>query len=338
MHYTLSQLQAILGGEIKGDGETRLRGIAALDKAGPEHLSFVVGAKHLTTAVASKAGGLIVAPNLAERLDRDLLVNANPHVAFARATALFHPEPPRRPGIHVTAIVDPTASVAADAEVGAHVVIGARCRIASGARIDPGCAIGDGVEIGANCHLYPNTTLYPRCRIGDRVILHAGCVLGSDGFGLAWDGDAWIKVPQVGCVIVGDDVEIGANTTIDCGALNDTVIESGVKIDNLVQIAHNCHIGAHTAIAGCAGIAGSARIGQRCLIGCAAMIVGHIDICDGVTVSGGSFIGKSIKQPGVYTSTQLQMPHDEWLKNAAQSRHLAEMRERIRALEKRPQD
>lgn len=260
------------------------------------------------------------------------------HAAFARAVALFHPEPPSCPGIHPAAVVDAGALVAADAEVAAQAVIGAGSRIGAGTRIGPGCVIGNGVEIGAGCRLYGNVTVYPGCRIGDRVTLHAGCVIGSDGFGLAWEGDAWVKVPQVGRVVIGNDVEIGANTTIDRGALTDTVVEDGVKIDNLVQIAHNCHIGAHTAIAGCAGLAGSTRIGRRCLIGGAAMILGHIDICDGVTVSGASFIGKSIKTPGVYTSTQPHMPHDEWLRNAAQLRHLADLRERIRALEKKLQD
>lgn len=338
MPYTLCQLQAILGGEVRGNGDRILNGVAALGEATPEQLSFVVGGKHVEAAAASAAGGLIAAPAVAERLERDLLVVANPHAAFARAVALFHPEPPACPGIHPAAEVDAGALVAADAEVAAQAVIGAGSRIGAGTRIGPGCVIGNGVEIGAGCRLYGNVTVYPGCRIGDRVTLHAGCVIGSDGFGLAWEGDAWVKVPQVGRVVIGNDVEIGANTTIDRGALTDTVVEDGVKIDNLVQIAHNCHIGAHTAIAGCAGLAGSTRIGRRCLIGGAAMILGHIDICDGVTVSGASFIGKSIKTPGVYTSTQPHMPHDEWLRNAAQLRHLADLRERIRTLEKKLQD
>ncbi|NTV95075.1 MAG: UDP-3-O-(3-hydroxymyristoyl)glucosamine N-acyltransferase [Thiobacillus sp.] len=334
MPYTLAQLRDLLGGEIRGDANRQLHDVAALTDATPDRISFVVGAKHLEAAKASQAGTLIVNPALAEMLDRDLLVVANPHAAFARTAALFHPEPPLRPGIHPSAVVDPTAVLAEDVEIGPHASVGAGSRIGAGTRIGPGCVVGDDVEIGPGCRFLANVTVYSGCRLGSRCILHAGCVIGSDGFGMAWQGDSWLKVPQVGRVVIGDDVEIGANTTVDRGALNDTVIEDGAKIDNLVQIAHNCHIGAHTAIAGCAGLAGSARIGKRCLIGGAAMIVGHIDICDGVTVSGGSFISKSIRQPGVYTSTQLQMPHDEWLKNAAQSRHLAEMRDRIRALEK----
>jgi len=332
--YTLSQLQAILGGEIISHGEQTLDDVAALDKAGQTDLSFVVSEKYLQAANESGAGALIVPPQLVGQLNRPLLAIANPHLAFARAAALFHPEPAPRPGIQPSATVDPSAEIGAGVEIGPQAVIGAHCQIGPGCRIGAGCVIGENVAIGRDCRLYPHVTIYPGCQLGDRVSLHSGCVIGSDGFGLAWAKTHWFKVPQVGRVVIGDDVEIGANTTVDRGALDDTVIGDGVKIDNLVQIAHNCSVGEHTAIAGCAGIAGSTKIGRRCLIGGAAMILGHIEIGDGVTVSGASFIGKSIKTPGVYTSTQPQMPHDEWLKNAAQLRHLAAMRERIRALEK----
>lgn len=315
-----------------------LSDVASLNRADRNHLSFVVGDKHLKAAAESGAGALIASPQLIGKLSQPLLAVANPHAAFAHAAALFHPEPVLQPGIHPSAVVDPTAWIDAGAEIGANAVIGAGSRIGSGSRVGPGCVIGENVSLGQDCRLFPNVTLYSKSQIGDRVILHAGCVIGSDGFGLAWAGTQWFKVPQVGRVIIGDDVEIGANTTIDRGALDDTVIGNGAKIDNLVQIAHNCLVGEHTAIAGCAGIAGSTKIGSRCLIGGAAMILGHIEIGDGVTVSGASFIGKSIKTPGVYTSTQPQMPHDEWLKNAAQLRHLSDMRDRIRALEKKLSD
>jgi UDP-3-O-[3-hydroxymyristoyl] glucosamine N-acyltransferase len=333
--YSLSHLQAVLGGEIRGDGSRMLDDVGALDNAGPNQISFVVSAKHLASALASKAGALIVAPALAEKLPGDCLITDQPHAVFARAAALFHPEPPLRAGIHPSAQVDPGADIAQDAEIGPHAVVGSGAVIGSGTRIGPNCSIGDRAVIGRNCRLFANVAVYAECVIGDRTTLHSGCVIGADGFGLAWESGRWQKVPQIGRVILGADVEIGANTTIDRGALIDTVIEDGVKIDNLVQIGHHCHIGAHTAIAGCVGIAGSTRIGERCLIGGAAMIIGHLDICAGVTVSSGTFIGKSIGRPGVYTSTQLQMPHEDWLKNAAQLRHLADMRDRIRALEKR---
>ncbi|MFZ5482643.1 MAG: UDP-3-O-(3-hydroxymyristoyl)glucosamine N-acyltransferase [Pseudomonadota bacterium] len=334
MSLTLAQLQARLGGELRDDDGRALSGVGSLEHATSDQLSFALGEKQRAAAQASQAGALIVGPAFAEGLDRPRLVVANPHASFARAIGLFHPEPPLRSGHHPSAVVAASAVIADDVEIGPHVCIGEQVHIGPGCRIGPGCVIGDGVRLGAGCRLYANVTIYAGCVIGDRAGLHAGCVIGADGFGLAWEDAGWVKVPQIGRVILGDDVEIGANTTIDRGALDDTVIGRGVKIDNLVQLAHNCRVGDHTAIAGCAGIAGSTTIGQRCLIGGAAMILGHIEIGDGVTVSGASFIGKSISTPGVYTSTQPQMPHADWIRNAAQLRHLADMRERIRALEK----
>ena len=332
--FTLSELQTRLGGAIKGDAELRLQGVASLSGAATGHLSFVVGSKHLEAARASRAAALIAPRDMATTLDRPMLLVDNPHAAFARAAALFHPEPQAEAGIHPSACIDPSAMIDSQASIGAHVHVGANCQIGSGSRIDANSVIGADCVIGNDCHLHPNVTLYAASRLGNRVQLHSGCVIGADGFGLAREGEAWIKVPQIGGVILGDDVEVGANTTIDRGALEDTLIEPGVKIDNLVQIAHNCRIGAHTAIAGCVGIAGSTRIGRHCLIGGAAMIIGHLDITDAVTVSAGTFIAKSIDHPGVYTSTQPQMPHSAWRQNAAQLRHLAEMRDRVRALEK----
>lgn len=333
--HTLSDLQAHLGGEIRGDGGIRLDNVASLENAGPAELSFVVSERYAQAAAASRAGALVAPVALADRINKPLLLVANPHTAFARAVALFHPEPQPAAGVHHSASVDSTAEIAPTATIGPGVVIGARTRIGPGTQIAAGTVVGDDVVIGADCRLYPNVTVYPGCRIGDRVRLHSGCVIGSDGFGLAWADERWLKVPQIGRVRLGSDVEIGANTTIDRGALDDTVIEDGVKIDNLVQVAHNCRIGANTAIAGCARIAGSTTIGRNCLIGGAAMILGHIEIGDRITVSGASFVGKSIREPGTYTSTQPQMPHAEWLRNAAQLRHLADMRERIRRLEKK---
>ncbi|MEW5892072.1 MAG: UDP-3-O-(3-hydroxymyristoyl)glucosamine N-acyltransferase [Pseudomonadota bacterium] len=333
--YTLAELKACLGGEILGDTGQRYGGIASLERAGPDQISFVVSEKHLAATRHSAAGALLVPPALAERISQPRLVVANPHAAFARAVGLFHPEPAPIPGIHPSASLGPGAQVAPDAHIGAHVVIGAGARIGPRSRIDPGCVIGPDVVIGADCRLHANVTLHAGCRLGDRVILHSGCVIGADGFGLAWEDDHWLKVPQIGAVVLEDDVEIGANTTIDRGALDDTVIERGAKLDNLIQVAHNVRIGAHTAIAACAGIAGSARIGAYCQIGGAALILGHIEIADRVTVSAGSFIGKSISEAGVYTSTTLQMPHAEWRRNMAQLRHLADLRERVRTLEKR---
>jgi UDP-3-O-[3-hydroxymyristoyl] glucosamine N-acyltransferase len=333
--FSLSELQARLGGEIRGDADPILTGVGSLDNATSEQISFVVNPKYAKAAQASLAGALIVPAKLADNFSKPCLAVANPHAAFAQAITFFHPEPAHPAGIDASARVDASSQVDPAASIGPGVVIGPGARIGPRTRLDAGCVVGANVVIGSDGHLYPNVTLYHRCQLGDRVTVHAGTVIGSDGFGLAWGGDHWLKVPQVGRVLIGNDVEIGANTTIDRGALDDTIIEDGVKVDNLVQIAHNCRIGAHTAIAACSGLSGSTRIGRNCLIGGGAGTSGHLEICDGVTVSGATTVIKSIREPGVYTSTQPQMPHDEWLKNAAQLRHLADMRERIRALEKK---
>ncbi|MCS6786966.1 MAG: UDP-3-O-(3-hydroxymyristoyl)glucosamine N-acyltransferase [Thiobacillaceae bacterium] len=332
---TLAELRDHLGGEIQGDPQRRVVRAASLASAGADALSFVVDARHLDAALQSDAGVLIVAKALAARLPgRDALLSERPLVAFARALSLLHPESPPPPGVHPTAVVDATAELGEDVSIGAGSVIGAHVRIGARTRIGAQCVLERGARIGTDCWLHARVTVCHDCVIGDRVILHPGCVIGADGFGNAWDDSRWVKIPQIGRVVIGNDVEIGANTTVDRGALDDTVIEDGVRIDNLVQIAHNCVVGAHTAIAGCAGIAGSTRIGRQCLIGGAAMILGHIDIGDRVTVSAASFIGKSLSRPGVYTSAMPQMPHEEWLRNMAQIRHLAEMRTRIRTLER----
>lgn len=332
--YTLAELKAFLGGEVLGDTGQRYRGVASLDHAGADQISFLVSDKHLAAAQISQAGALLVPPALAERVAQPRLIVANPHASFARAIALFHPEPPASPGIHPSAHVADDADIANDARIGANVAIGPGASIGPQTRIDPGCVIGPGVSIGAGCRLHANVTIYAGCRIGDRVTLHSGAVIGADGFGLAWEDDHWLKVPQVGAVVLEDDVEIGANTTVDRGALDDTVIERGAKLDNLIQVAHNVRIGAHTAIAACVGIAGSTRIGAYCQIGGAAMIIGHLEIADRVTISAGTFVGKSIREAGTYTSVQPFMAHGDWKRNAAHLRHLDQMHERIRALEK----
>lgn len=333
---TVAELQSRLGGVIQGDPSVRVTGAASLERAGPDQLGFALGRKQLEVARASSAGALIIGPDLADALPgRTCLVAAHPHATFARAIALLYPTAGGEPGIHPTASVHPSARIAEGVSIGPWCVVGANVSIGARSQLGPHCVLGDGVSVGADCLIHAHVTVCHDCELGERIILHPGCVIGSDGFGNALEDGRWVKIPQIGRVVIGDDTEIGANTTVDRGALDDTVIGTGVRIDNLVQIAHNCVIGDHTAIAGCAGIAGSTRIGRHCLIGGAAMILGHIEIGDHVTVSGASFIGKSIREPGVYTSTQPQMPHAEWLRNAAQLRHLHEMRERIRALERR---
>jgi len=333
--YSLREIARRFGGEIAGDPDFEVRGVATLESAGPDRIAFLANARYLPQLKATRAGAVILGEpaRAATRLPR--IVCANPYAYFARVSALFNPEPAPQPGAHATAVIDAAARVAADAQIGPCAVIERGADIGAGCVIGAGCFIGEGAAIGAGTRLYPNVTVYHGCVIGARVILHAGVVIGADGFGIAMDQGRWVKVPQVGRVVIGDDVEIGANTTVDRGALDDTVIEEGVKLDNQIQVAHNVRIGAHTAIAACTGIAGSARIGKHCRIGGASGIAGHITIADGVEISTYTLITKSIDRPGTYTGAYAFEPHRDWLRNAAQLRHLAELAQRVRELEKR---
>lgn len=331
----LDEIVARFGGELIGDGATRVSQIAPLAKAQAGQLSFLTHARNRSQLQATGASAVIVGPDARDATDLPRIVCANPHAYFARVLAFFNPPPPAAAGVHETAVVDPTAVVASSACIGPLAVIGRNARIGSGSIVSAGCFVGDNVAIGEDSRLHPHVTVYHDCRIGSRVILHSGAVIGADGFGLAQEDGRWLKIPQLGGVSIGDDVEIGANTTVDRGALEDTVIEEGVKLDNLIQVAHNVRIGAHTAMAGCVGIAGSAKIGRQCTVGGAAMILGHLEIADQVNISAATLVAKSITQPGTYTSALPFMPHQAWLKNAAHLRHLDSLVERIRRLEQR---
>lgn len=332
---TLAELQAILGGTITGDVSTQLEGVASLAQANSGQLGFLLSAKYLPQARASHAGALIVPDKLEAELTQPCLRLANPHAGFARAAALLQPEPVPAPGIHATAVVAADADIGPDARIGAGVVIGAGARIGARCRIGPLSVIGPNAVLAEDCVLHPRVVVQHGCVLGKRVMLHPGVVIGADGFGLAWDGDGWLKVPQTGRTILEDDVEVGANTCIDRGALDDTVIEAGAKLDNQIQIAHNCRIGRHTAIAACVGIAGSTQIGAYCQIGGAAMIIGHLSICDRVTISAGTFVAKDIREPGVFTSVQPLMKHEDWKHNAAHLRHLDALVKRVKSLEEK---
>jgi len=339
MSIRLEQLVERLGGQLKGDAQISVTGIAPLDAATASHVTFLSNTRFRQQAESTQAAALI----LSEADDLALtgyqgarIVTKNPYAYFARAAQLFvalAAQPPSA-GIHASACVDPSAEVAASAVIGPHVVIEAGAVIGERAVIDAGSYIGRLARIGADTHFYARVTFYAGCEIGERGIVHSGVVIGADGFGFANEGGEWIKIPQVGRVLIGHDVEIGANTTIDRGALADTVLEDGVKLDNQIQIAHNCHIGAHTAIAACAGIAGSAHIGKYCSIGGAAMIHGHITIVDRVHVSAGTLALRSILEPGQYTGFYPVAKHGDWEKSAALVRNLSTMREKIRSLEK----
>ncbi|HWW03878.1 UDP-3-O-(3-hydroxymyristoyl)glucosamine N-acyltransferase [Collimonas sp.] len=340
MSIRLKELVASLGGQLIGDADIQVSGIAPLSDASASQITFLSNPKFRSQVSQTQAAAIILSAADDAAVGADYhgarIVAANPYAYFARAAQLFAAKNaiPVPPGIHPAANVDPAAHVAATASIGANAVIEAGASIGENVRIGAGCVLGRDVSIGAESRLYPNVTIYDACQIGQRAIIHSGVVIGADGFGFANDGGVWVKIPQTGRVLIGDDVEIGANTTIDRGALADTVIEEGVKLDNQIQIAHNCHIGAHTAIAACAGIAGSATIGKYCSIGGAAMIHGHITIVDHVHVSAGTLALRSISEPGQYTGFYPIAKHGDWEKSAALVRNLNTMREKIRSLEK----
>lgn len=331
--YSLRDIAARYGGEIIGNPDTRISQVATLDGAGPGTIAFLANERYLSQLKTTAAAAVIVGRGARDATSLPRIVCDNPYLYFARVATLLNPEPQPKPGVHATAVVDGTATLGAGVEVGPHAVIGAGAAIGDGCTIGAGCYVGDEVQIGAGSRLFPRVTVYERCIIGARVRLHSGVVIGADGFGLAPDGERWVKIPQIGRVVIGDDVEIGANTTVDRGAIDDTVIEEGVKLDNLIQIAHNVHIGAHTAIAGCAGVAGSARIGRHCRIGGASGIAGHITLADNVEISAHTIITRSIDKPGTYTGAYPFEANRDWRRNAAQLRHLNELAQRLRALE-----
>lgn len=335
MAYSLSELVARFGGELLDDNGVQISGVAPVERAGTGEIAFVSQARYLREIGSSRAGALILPPEGRESCSRPRIVTNNPYLYFARVSALLNPESRPAPGVHLTAFVHPRAKVAATAAIGPGAVICEEAIVGERSVIGANCVIGERTVLGDDCLLHANVTIYHHCVIGSRVILHGGCVIGSDGFGLANEQGRWVKIPQVGRVVIGDDVEVGACTTIDRGALDDTVIEEGVKLDNLIQVAHNVRIGAHTAIAACTGIAGSAKIGKHCMIGGAAMIFGHIEIADGVRISTNTLITKSLTKPGTYTSALPFSEHGEWLRNAAHLRKLDKLVDRIKELEKR---
>jgi UDP-3-O-[3-hydroxymyristoyl] glucosamine N-acyltransferase len=320
--------------ELVGDGGVLIDRVATLDGATAGAIAFLANPRYRHQLQSTRASAVIIEPRFAADTALPKLVTSNPYAAYARVAALFHPSHPVAPGIHPTAVVAASARVAASATIGPCVVIGDRASIGERTRIDAGCAIGEDCSLGDDVVLHPRVVLYARTVVGARTLIHSGAVLGADGFGMADEGGKWLKVPQLGRVVVGADVEIGANTTIDRGAIDDTVIEDDVKLDNQIQIGHNCRIGAHTALAGCVGIAGSVRIGRGCQIGGAAMITGHLDIADGTVISAASGVFDSIRERGVYTGAFPALPHREWQHVASIIRRLRSFADRIRALER----
>jgi len=330
----LDEIVARFGGDLRGDESIAITGLASLETATAGQLSFLANSKYRGQLAATRAAAVILSPEMADQCPVAAIVTPHPYLYFAHLSQWLAEGPRPLTGIHPSAVVEsdiptsvsvgPQVWIGPDVVLGENVVIGAQCRI------------GAGVRIGADCQLYPGVTVYASCRIGCRAIIHSGVVIGADGFGFARAPDGkWVKIAQTGRVVIGDDVEIGANTTIDRGALEDTIIGDGVKLDNQIQVAHNVHIGANTAMAGCTGVAGSAIIGAGCTVGGAANILGHLSLADGVNVSSGTLVGKSITVPGTYTGTVPFMAHADWLKNFSRLRHLDALADRIRALEKR---
>ncbi len=328
----LRDLQSKLGGVLIGEVATPITSVGTLERASVTQIAFLANPKYRRALDATNAGAVIVSPKERDATDKPRIVTENPYAYFARVAQLLSPRIMFAPGVHPSAVVDPTANISSTASVAEFVSIGAAVVIGAGARIGAGSVICSGVVIGPDTELVARVVVYPETQIGARDMIHAGVVIGADGFGFANDQASWVKIPQSGRVIIGDDCEIGANTTIDRGAIDDTVIGDGVKLDNQIQVGHNCVIGEHSIVAGCTGIAGSTKIGKRVMIGGAVSITGHLEICDDAVLSANAFVTKSITVPGMYSAGFPLMPHREWLKNAAQLRHLYALAEKIRKL------
>lgn len=319
--FTAAGIAARFGLELRGEDRV-VAGVGTLADASPSQLAFLANPRYRGQLAQTRAGVVVVRAGDADACTGTALVARDPYVAFARIAALFEQRPAPARGIHPTAVVDPSAQVDPVASIGPHASIGARSRVDAGAIIGPGCVIGDDCVVGEDCELQARVTLWTRVRLGKRVRILPGAVLGAAGFGMAMEAGRWINVPQLGGVVVGDDCEIGANTTIDRGALGDTVLEEDVRLDNQIQIGHNVRIGAHTAMAGCAAVAGSARIGRHCLVGGGAGILGHLEICDRVVVTAMSLVTHSIREPGEYSSGTPLMDNRSWRKSAARFKQL----------------
>ena len=313
---TLAEIVRRLGGRVAGDPATRVAQVGSLEHAQPGEISFLSSARFKGRLAATRASAVIVSGEFEGLTTLPRIVCEAPYLYFARVSQIFNRLTRQEPGVH------PSAVICEGAVLGEGVSIGA------------GCVIGRQVSIGEGSCLYPRVVVYDNCSIGKRAVVHSGAVIGADGFGIAREAGGWVKIPQIGRVRIGDDVEIGANTTIDRGAIDDTVIEEGVKLDNQIQIGHNVRVGAHTAMAGCVAVAGSADIGRDCTLGAAALILGHLQIADGVHVSAGTVISRSVRRPGTYTGMYPFDDNESWARNTAWVRHLAELAERVRALEK----
>ncbi|MFQ5609907.1 MAG: UDP-3-O-(3-hydroxymyristoyl)glucosamine N-acyltransferase, partial [Woeseiaceae bacterium] len=329
MPISLGELATRFDCELDGDPDIEITRVASLANAGPGTLSFLAGSRFSNELASTKAAAVIVRADDVDDNPAASLICADPYASYALIAGALHPEPAAEPGVHKTAVVAATAAIASSASVGANVFVGDRTVIGENVVVGPGCVIGADCTIGDSCRFIANVTLPRRVVIGKRGVFHPGVVIGADGFGNAMTPDGWVKVPQLGGVRIGDDVEVGANTSIDCGALDDTVLGDGVRIDNLCMIAHNVHIGEHTAMASMTGIAGSTRIGKRCMFAGQAGVVGHIEICDDVVISGQGMVSKDITEPGVYASSFPIENVRDWNRKVARFRHIESLYDRV---------
>ncbi len=334
MSISLGELATRFDCDLDGDPDVTVDRVSTLSNAGPTALSFFSNARLKEQLSSTRAAVVVLRPDDAADCPTATLTHDDPYAAYARIAAAIHPPPAVQPGVHPSAVIDPTAKVAATAQVDPNAVIGERCVIGERVHIGAGCVIGPDSVVGNDCRLLPNVTFARQVRIGQRGLIHPAVVIGSDGFGNAMTPDGWIKVPQLGGVTIGDDVEIGAGSTIDCGAIDDTVIEDGVRIDNQCMVAHNVHVGAHTALAAKVGIAGSAVIGKRCMFAGKSGTVGHISVCDDVTILGRGTVSKDITEPGVYGAGFTVEKASDWNRRAARFRRLGSLFDRVKRLEK----
>ena len=335
MSAKLSELAAEFDCELRGDADVVVDSVGTLAGAGQSAVAFLANPHYRGQLASTSAGAVILGPESADACPVPALVNANPYATYARVASFLHPAAAPEPGIHSSAVVASDAEVAESAQIGANAVVESGAVLGQSVIVGPGCVVGSDVQVGDGTVLKARVTLHDRVTLGRRCIVHSGAVIGGDGFGFALDESGWVKVPQLGSVIVGDDVSIGANTSIDCGTIENTLIGNGVILDNLIQIGHNVRIGAHTAMAALCGISGSTTIGQRCLIAGAVVMVGHIHLCDDVIVNFHSTVTRSITEPGTYSST---VPADEavrWRRNAARVRNLDDLARRQNQIEKR---
>ncbi|MBD3639524.1 MAG: UDP-3-O-(3-hydroxymyristoyl)glucosamine N-acyltransferase [Marinobacter sp.] len=333
--YRLGDIAKALGAELKGDPEVQITGLATLSAAGPGQISFLANPAYGKYLTETRASAVILSPAAAKDAPTNVLLLDNPYLGYARLSHWFDPAPVAAPGIHASAVVDPSARIADSASIGPNAVIEAEAEIAEHVVVGAGSVIGARCRIGRDTVIKPRATLAHDVVVGQRCHILSGAVIGSDGFGFANEKGVWHRIAQLGRVVLGDDVEVGANTTIDRGALDDTVIGDGVKLDNLIQIAHNVHIGEHSAMAAMVGIAGSTRIGRHCVFGGASGVAGHLEITDQVHLTGMTLVTGDIREPGVYSSGTSADTNRQWRKNAVRFRQLDVLARRVKELEKK---